>query len=675
MIAWLGLISVLVAVTGAGLLAVRGFPALSSKKAVSADRLRMPVVWLLLGAVGAMLLLELGLLTNDYSIAYIANNHRVGTPLIFTVSAGWAALEGSIVLWGTVLAVLTFIAYRSLYKNDHPLAGGTMSVLGMVSLFWFATMATVANPFAVCAAAAETVGCALSSWAPWSPQDIPAAGRGANPLLQNHLLMAIHPPVLYLGYVGFSVPFAIGMASLAAIDHEDSWLRVTRTWTLVAWGFLTAGIVLGAWWSYEVLGWGGYWAWDPVENASFIPWLLATAFLHSSVVQLRRGVLSAWNYVLVIGAFAATILGTFLTRSGVIASVHSFTQSSIGPVLLAFLTVVLVASLALLAARLHLIGTSPRLESLASREGLFLANNLLLTAFAFVVLSGTLFPLAIEAIQGDTVGVGRPYFDRWAAPLSYCLILAMGIGPLTPYRLARPALMWERLRVPVRVALAIGAATVLIFSRDRHVIVVVVVSTLAVSAILSRLGHLAYSRSKSKGVGFMSAAAQLIRADTGFWGGQFSHIGVAVLAVGIGVSANHAVSGTVSLSPGDTAPFAGYELTYQGPFARSQPHREVLGGRIEVSRGGGTVATLTPALNTYRADMAPVVTPAVYTTLRGDLYVSLTRLDASGIVADVWSYPLQWMVWLGGLMTAAGAGLSLSGSLFRQRRRRGVAVG
>ena len=283
--------------------------------------------------------------------------------------------------------------------------------------------------------------------------------------------MAVHPPVLYVGYVGFSVPFAVGIASLATADHEETWLRTTRTWTLTAWGFLTTGIVLGAWWSYEVLGWGGYWAWDPVENASFIPWLLATAFIHSSVVQMRRGVLQSWNYVLVIGAFAATILGTFLTRSGVVASVHSFTQSSIGPVLLAFLAVVLAGSLALFATRIHLVGSAPRLDSLASREGAFLLNNLLLAVFAFVVLSGTLFPLAVEAFQGNTVGVGRPFFDRWAVPLSYSLILAMGIGPITPFRVARRQVLWERVRTPMRISLGLAALLVLLVSRNRHVIV------------------------------------------------------------------------------------------------------------------------------------------------------------------------------------------------------------
>ena len=658
MIAWAGLGSILIAVGAAATLAWRGFPALVGRGPVAASRTRGPVLWLVGSAVGAMALLELGLLVDDFSIAYIADNHRRGTPLVFTLAAAWAALEGSIVLWGLVLALFIVSTYRVMNREGHPLAGGALSVLGMVALFWFGLMATVANPFAVCQVAAES-GCAISAWAPWSPADIPFDGRGANPLLQNHILMAVHPPVLYVGYVGFSVPFAIAISSLATGSHSSEWLGVTRRWTLTAWGFLTTGIVLGAWWSYEVLGWGGYWAWDPVENASFIPWLLATAFIHSSVVQVRRGVLQSWNYVLVIGSFAATILGTFLTRSGVIASVHSFTQSSIGPVLLAFLALVLVGSLTLFSLRVHLVGSPARLDSLASREGAFLLNNLLLAVFAFVVLAGTLFPLGIEAFEGNTVGVGRPFFDRWAVPLSYCLLLTMGIGPVTPFRVARARVLWSRLRAPLRLALAAAVVVILVVSRNRHLIIVALLATFVVSAIGRHLFVLVRNRMATTGQGAGATAAGLLRRDPGYWGGQTSHIGVALLAVGIAASANLVTAGAIDLSPGERVPFAGYELVYQSPFSRTEPNRTVLGARIEVLRGGHRVAILNPRLNDYGPTSAPVVTPAVHSTFGGDLYVSLTRLDSQGLHADVWAYPLQWMIWLGGLITASGAAFSL----------------
>ena len=670
MTAWLGLGAVLTALGSAAALAWRGFPALAGRGPAPAERLRRPVLWLLGGAAAAMVMLEAGLLADDFSIAYIADNHRRGTPLLFTLAAGWAALEGSIVLWGLVLAAFTASLYRAMARPGHPLAGGALAVMGLLGVFWFGLMATAANPFAVCTSAGEA-GCLLEAWAPWSPVDAPLDGRGANPLLQNHILMAVHPPVLYLGYVGFSAPFAVGIASLAAARRGADWLAAARRWTLTAWAFLTAGIVLGAWWSYEVLGWGGYWAWDPVENASFIPWLLATAFIHSSVVQARRGVLSTWNYVLVIGTFAATILGTFLTRSGVVASVHSFTQSAVGPILLGFLAAVLAASLALFAFRVHLIGSAPRLDSLASREGAFLANNLLLAVFAFVVLSGTLFPLAVEAVQGRTVGVGRPFFDRWAAPLSYCLLLVMGIGPVTPYRAAGGRIMRRRLLTPMRISLAAAAVVVLAVGRNRHLILAALLGVFAAAVIVRRLAELVRARRKASGEGPLAAAGRLILGDPGYWGGQLSHLGVAVLAAGIAFSANLAVSGTLDLAPGERASFAGYELVYEGPFSRAEPARTVVGARIEAFRGGRAAAVLRPRLNDYGSPSGPVSTPAVHSTVRGDLYASLTRLSPDGLSADVWYYPLQWMVWTGGLTTAAGAGFSLLAS----RRRAGAGAG
>ena len=396
-----------------------------------------------------------------------------------------------------------------------------------------------------------------------------------------------------------------------------------------------------------------------MENASFIPWLLATAFIHSSVVQARRGVLQSWNYVLVIGTFAATILGTFLTRSGVIASVHSFTQSSIGPILLGFLAVVLIGALTLFAARVHLVGSAPRLVSLASREGAFLLNNLLLAVFAFVVLSGTLFPLGIEAFQGTTVGVGRPFFDRWAVPLSYCLLLTMGVGPVTPFRVARLRVLWQRLRTPLRIALAAAAVVILVISRNRHVILVTLLATFVVTAIVRHLLTRARKRRAATGQGVAAAAVRLVLRDPGYWGGQLSHTGVAILAVGIAVSANLVTSGSIDLSPGERIPFAGYELAYDVAFSRVEPTRTVVGARIEVFRDGRLVTVLDPRLNDYGSAAGPVITPAVYSTVGGDLYVSLTRLDNRGLHADVWAYPLQWMVWLGGLITACGAGFSL----------------
>ncbi len=642
MIATLGYAGIVVALAGSVALAVQGVR-VHRRPELGRSALQWPVWALLGGAVLAMGSLEVGLLTHDFSIEYVARNHARATPTLFTIASGWAALEGSIVLWGLVLAGFTFSVYYRFRGGDGltPLA---LVVMAGVALFFFGLMATAANPFATL-------------------DPVPADGLGPNPLLQNHILMAVHPPLLYVGFVGFTVPFAFAMSALAGRRSGSAWLEVTRRWTLIAWGFLTVGITLGALWSYAVLGWGGYWAWDPVENASFIPWLVATAFIHSSVVQRRRGMLQAWNIALVIGTFALTILGTFLTRSGVVASVHSFTQSAVGPALLAFLAVVTVAAFALFAMRAQLVASSPRLDSLASREGVFLFNNLLLALFAFVVLVGTLWPILVEAFTGDQVSVGRPFFDRAATPLAFALLLAMGIGPVTPYRVARAAVLWQRLRGPLQAGLVAVAAVVLAGARTGIDLLVVGLGAFVTSAIVRHLWTMARTREGGAG----AAAWRLIRNDPGYWGGQLSHIGVVLVAVAITVSGAFATRvGDAPLSPGESVEFAGYEVAYVAPFFRSERHRDVLGATVELRRGGDVVAVLEPRLNDYPNQVQAVPTPAVRVGLVEDIYVSLTRIEGGDITLDLFRYPLQWLLWAGGLLVAAGAAVPL---VLRKRRR------
>ena len=407
MTALLGTLGTWAALLFALALAFLGLRGLADPGRADAHRLRIPAVGLFVAACLAMFALELGLLSNDFGVDYIANNSAESTPLLYKIASAWAALEGSLVLWGLVLALFTFFIWLAMRRLGGPdaLWSGALGVMGVISAFFFFMMVSVSNPFEVCTAAG-LAGCSAGSGWPFTEASVPLAGLGPNPLLQNHPLMAAHPPLLYIGYVGLAAPFSFAMASLLIGESGDRWLRVTRNWTRIAWVFLTVGIVLGGLWSYEVLGWGGYWAWDPVENASFMPWLVATMFVHTAALQMRRGVLQAWSYALVIATFSLTILGTFLTRSGVIASVHSFTQSPIGPVLLWFLMAVLVGSFGVYAARINRIGSAPRLDSLVSREGMFMVNNLLLGVFAFVVLVGTLYPVFVEWGTGDQVGVG-----------------------------------------------------------------------------------------------------------------------------------------------------------------------------------------------------------------------------------------------------------------------------
>jgi cytochrome c-type biogenesis protein CcmF len=655
MVSFLGTAGVIAALAGAILLIVRGV----SVAGGGAGDLVAPARLVLGGAVTAMVAMEAGLLTDDFSLAYIANHHATTTPFPFDVATAWAALEGSIILWGLILAGFTWAVTLRYRRSPDALGAAALAVMGGVGVFFFGLMITVANPFEVCVSALGS-GCAASSPWPLAAVDVPLNGPGPNPLLQNHLLMAIHPPMLYLGYVGLTVPFAYAIGALALGVPGPEWLRRSHRATLVAWSFLTVGITLGGWWAYEVLSWGGYWAWDPVENASFMPWLIATAFLHSGLVQQRRGMLQAWNFVLVISAFALTILGTFLTRSGTINSVHSFTQSAIGPALLGFLVLVLVGSFGLFTMRSHLVASSPRIETFVSREGMFLVNNLLLAVYGFVVLIGTTYPLLVEAFTGTQVGVGEPFFNRLAVPLSFALLLVMGFGPVTPWRGAAPGLLWRRLRWPALLALSAGLLTAGLVTRLGWVVLAVVLGVFVASAIVGLLIEMASTRSNKTGRPFLAEVGTVVGGDQPFWAGQLSHLGVVLVAIGIAFASNLANHATVDLEPGNSFDFAGYTLTYEAPFRRVEPNRVVEGARITVSQEGRAVGVLEPRINLYGSDGFAVFTPAVMSEPSGDLYLTLRALDSNRVTLTLDTSPLVWMIWLGGLTTAAGGAWSLT---------------
>ncbi len=667
MLAFLGSAGVAAALAGSILLVVRG---ISSARGRSSD-LTVPGKLVVAGSVIAMLAMQLALLTDDFSLAYVANHHASTTPFPFDVATAWAALEGSIVLWGLVLAIFTWVVVARHRKAPDPLGAAALAVMGGVGIFFFGLMLTVANPFEVCVQALQT-GCAASSAWPFAPVDIPANGPGPNPLLQNHFLMAVHPPVLYIGYVGLTVPFAYAIGALALGTPGPEWLRRSHRSTLVAWSFLSLGILLGGWWAYEVLSWGGYWAWDPVENASLLPWLVATAFLHSGLVQQRRGMLQAWNFVLVISAFSLTILGTFLTRSGTINSVHSFTQSAIGPALLGFLVLVLVGSFTLFSMRSHLVATSPRIESFVSREGTFLINNLLLSVYAFVVLIGTTYPLLLEAFTGTQVGVGEPFFNRLAVPLSFLLLLTMGFGPVTPWRGAAPGLLWRRLRTPALLGLLAGIVTALTVTRLGWVVLAVTLGAFVAATIVCLLFEMAGSRSAKSSRGFVAEARTVIGNDQPFWAGQLSHIGVALVAIGIAFASNLPLHSEVTMVPGATIEFAGYTLTYDAPVRRAEPNRVVQGARIEVRDGDQVLGVIEPRINIYGEGAAAISTPAVMARPGGDLYLTLRSIDAESVTMTLDTSPMVWLIWLGGLTVAAGGFWSLGARRGARRAASGV---
>jgi cytochrome c-type biogenesis protein CcmF len=647
MIALAGYLAIFIALGAAIAVTVQG---IRYSRTGDTSKLRLPVAVLIGAAVTTFVLLEIGILSADFSIAYIANNTSSSTPYLFLFAGAWAALEGSIVLWGLVLAGYIWLVWRQLGDKDG-LGVLALAVMGAIAVFWFGLMATSANPFAVCTQAGS-VGCVDSSWWPFVDAVAPVDGRGPNPLLQNNFMMAVHPPLLYIGYVGFTVPFGFAVAALIRKDFGRTWLDRTHRWSLIAWIFLTAGILIGGWWSYEVLGWGGYWAWDPVENASFLPWLTATAFIHSAIVQRRRGMLQSWNFVLVIATFSLTILGTFLTRSGVIASVHAFSQSVIGPILLGLLAVIVIGSLGLFVWRSADIAQASRLDSLSSREGYILANNLLLSVFAFTVLFGTMYPLVVEAVSGDEVAVGRPFFDKASIPIALLLLLILGIGSVAPWRVASPKVLWERLRLATVVGLIAGALAVGWGIESLAVVATIVLAFFVITAIVLRFVSVVHSRPES----VFSAIRRVLRNEPGYWGGQIAHIGIALMSLAIATTGGLATRDVIALDQGESAVVAGYCVRYVEPVSRVEPNRTVSGVKVEVLDGSCSrvIDTLEPKVNTYPGSSQPIGTPAVSTGIVNDVYLAIAGGSAERIELNVFVFPLQWLLWAGGAIVVLG---------------------
>ncbi|HLH46773.1 MAG TPA: cytochrome c-type biogenesis CcmF C-terminal domain-containing protein, partial [Acidimicrobiales bacterium] len=534
---------------------------------------------ILVGALVATAAMQHALIGHDWHLVYVDQNDSTTTPLIFRITAMWSALQGSILLWALILSLyLAAIAVHFRARVTDPLVGWATTVGYAVAAFFFALMATASNPFITTA----------------TP---PTNGPGPDPLLQNNPLVAFHPPMLYLGLVGFTVPFCFAVASLITGRVGEGWMVETRRWTLFAWMFLSGGVVLGAWWSYQVLGWGGYWAWDPVENAAFLPWLTATAYLHSVMVQERRGMLRVWNLSLVLSTFSLTILCTFLTRSGVLASVHSFSNSDIGPELLAFFGVVVGGAVALLAWRGDRLRSPGAIDSPVSREGAFLANNLLFGAFAVVVLLGTVFPLVVQAVDGSQITVGSPYFDTMTMPIVVCLLFLMAVAPVLPWRKATGELLRHRLTWPAVAAVSTLVACVVAGVRGLNPLLAF---GLGAFAGASALRQLVLATRRQGWRGFVGRAN----------GGMVVHLGVVVVAVAFAASHSYEHQTQLTLRQGQVAAFDGHTFRYLGPTRTTGANYAGVAARVRVDGTG----TYRPAINDYDASGETVGTPAIRST-------------------------------------------------------------
>ena len=578
-------------------------------------------------ALAAFAVMEWAMITRDFSLLYVQKVGSSATPALYNFAAVWSALEGSILMWVLVLAGYVAAAMWWMRKRlNEPLVGWAMAVLLIVLAYFFLLSYGPANPFVI------------------GPPGV-TDGPGPNPLLQNHLLVMFHPPILYLGYVGMTVPFAFAIAALIAGKVEDGWLHLTRRWTVTAWGFLTFGIALGGWWSYEVLGWSGVWAWDPVENASLLPWITGTAYIHSVMVQERRGLLRVWNVSLLIATFSLTILGTFLTRSGVLNSVHAFSESDIGPWLLAMFVVIVAVSLVLVYLRGDQLRASGAIDNVFSREGAFLVNNVLFAVFAFVVLLGTVFPLVIEALQQRQIVVGEPFFDRLTIPIGLTMLFIMAVAPVLPWRQDGRELMSQRLLVPALVGLA---ALVLSLSVGASGVAPLLAFALGGFAAGSALRHLVRAVRVQRLRGFVGRAN----------GGMIVHLGVILICVALAASNSFTRSQEIDLVTGQVATFAGHTFELIDVVEVRDARSTTVKALVKVDGG----KAYSPSITKYTRIGMNVGTPSVRTSFTHDVYLTLeppVRQDSGQARIKVFVKPLILWLWVGTFVMAFGTLLAV----------------
>lgn len=575
-----------------------------------------------LAALTAFLALEWALLTHDFSLAYVARNHSTQDPLWVTLVTPWAALEGSILLWGLLQTLYTLLASRK--PLDPWRASLVLAVLFGVQVFFFGVMATIASPF-------QTL------------PNPPADGNGPNPLLQNHWMMAVHPVLMYLGFVGLSVPFAYAVAAMV-VRRYQTWVGETRWWTLIAWGFLTAGKVAGMWWSYEVLGWGGYWAWDPVENASFIPWLLSTAFLHTAIVQETRGAFKAWNFAFVTLAFAATVLGTFLTRSGVIQSVHAFAEGPVGPAFLGFFLLVTGLGLGLLS-RVSREVRDTAVFRLLSREGALLLGAFFFAGWALVVVLGTFYPLLVEAFTGAKVSVGAPFFNQVSAPIGVGILLLMGVGPILPWR--RPRAEVFRNLYMLLAVLLLGTLLGLLrgYTFGASLAVGLFLYNTAAILLLVREGVLARLRAGLSPWGFLENRRRV--------GSLLVHFAVALMGLGIAFSQTYRLESEKTLYRGQAWEVGGVRMEFLGVRALDEGRRFAVEASLRTDRFG----EVRPRLHFYPQMNSSLPAPKVVYTPGNDYYFLLMDFDREkGEWASIRLIvtPLVFWMWVAGGLLALG---------------------
>ncbi len=633
----LGIYSVVVSVLGAR----REKPLLQE----SGERAAIAVCLLITVATACLASL---LLRDQFQVAAVSAHSNRALPLFYKFAALWSGQEGSLLFWSWLLSVYSLLVVVIYRRRQRAGLAGLMpyvtAVLMATQVFFLLLNNFAASPFSIWAEMSAGVPRLF----------LPADGSGLNPLLQ-YPLMVIHPPILYLGYIGFVVPFAFGMAALITRQKGEQWIYTTRRWTMVSWGFLTCGILLGARWAYAVLGWGGYWGWDPVENASLMPWLTGTAFLHSVMMQEKKGMMKVWNMVLVMATYFLVIFGTFLTRSGVVSSVHAFAQSAVGPFFATYITLGVAFSAAVLVSRLDYLKSENQLDSLLSRESSFLFNNLVLLAACFAVLWGTLFPVLSEAVQGVKITVGAPYFNKINIPIGLFLLFLTGVGPLLAWRKTSLESLKRNFVWPILIG---GVATVVLATfgvRKLAPLVTLFLSVFVAATLMAEFYRGARVIRQKSQLGWVPSLVHLTRRNTRRYGGYIIHFGMVLMFLGFAGSAFKEEK-QVEMAVGSAMEIRGFKLVCAD--IEQVDNANYAAGRavIEVYQEGKLVDRLYPERRFYKASRQPTTEVAIRQRLNQDLYVVFSGMADNGrdIVLQAFVNPLVMWVWLGGFVVVLG---------------------
>ena len=625
---------------------VGGIIAIVRRNEILAETARRAGIAVFVAVTSAAVALVVSAFRNDFTLAYILHHSNRDLPIPYKFAVLWSGQEGSLLFWSWLLATYGLIL-RLRHKVDTRLVAHASVILSAIQVFFLLLVNFAAHPFAMVAGT------------------IPPDGNGLNPLLQ-YPEMVIHPPMLYLGYVGMAVPFAFALAALIMRYPGEKWIHITRRWTMVGWAFLSCGIFLGAHWAYSVLGWGGYWGWDPVENASLLPWLTGTAFLHSVMMQEKRGMMKMWNMWLIFITFLLSIFGTFLTRSGIVSSVHAFAQSGIGPWFTIFMALIGATCVFFFVKNRDHLQSEHKLESLVSRESSFLFNNVLFLVSAFAVLWGTLFPILSEWVQGTKITVGPPFFNKVNVPIAMVLLLLTAVGPLLAWRRTSTDSLKKNFLVPtvisllVAVVLMVGGMNPLKDVAVFYALVSITLSTLVIATVASEFFRGGRVIARKDGTNIFAGMVTLTRRNTRRYGGYIAHVAIVLCVLGFaGAAFNQDTEKEMGF--GDTMQIGRYTLVCKSYSQDSQPNYDSETAMIDVLRNGTFMETMYPSRRVYKASQQPATIVANHSTPREDLYLVYTGVnpETGRPIIKAHLNPLVWWIWAGAHLLLIGTIIAL----------------